>query len=623
MLKPILITILFSIFQFGAYSSIIDSLKEIYPTQPNAEKALTLCELCYQLAYSDTKEAIHYGKLGYEAAEKTEDKALKAQALNDWSIPYLVMGDYDSVFVLCNQSLEIRQELGDSVGVAKLLNKMANAQYERGNLDESLALNLRALDIFESNDLYGYSGRVLSNIGVIYEKSGLIEKALTNYQKAKEIALETDNQNAYYSALSSEAVCLSKSGNYIEADQKLNEALRFYIEEANTDMIAGVYQNLGFNARLNKNTKKGKHYYELAYTTYKNNNNESGLGIISCNLGQVYMDIGQLDSAEAYLAKGLELAKKNHSYYQLSDAYKGLMRLENLKGNFQIADEYFNLYEQQVDSIYNSETATAISEMIVKYDTEAKEKALVNERLANKNNQLLLILSGVIILILILSIILIQYRRKLYREKVKNEELQNLEKERGRIARDLHDNLGAELTLLTSKIDIEAFKNQETTLGQTLDEISEISKNANHQLRETIWSIHKSTISSQELLEKIKLYFDRIKNSASIELKVTNHSSTNSFSPAMGLNIFRICQEALNNAVKYADASIFSIELDTDRLEIMDNGNGFNLQTVRRGYGLNNMEERAKETEGKLTINSDNNGTQIILEFYKTTLDTI
>lgn len=615
MLKLTLITILFSAFQFGAFSSVVDSLKEIYPDQPNAEKALTLCELCYQLAYSDTKEAIHYGRLGYEAAEKTGDQALEAQALNDWSIPYLVMGDYDSVFVLCNQSLEIRQELGDSVGVAKLLNKMANAQYELGNLDESLALNLRALDIFESNDLKGFAGRVLSNIGVIYEKSGLFEKALINYRKAKEVALETDNSHAYYTALSSEAVCLSKLGNYAEADQKLNEALSYYIEEANTDMIAGVYQNLGFNARLNKDTQKGKRYYELAYTTYETNNNESGLGTISCNLGQVYMDLGQLDSAETYLNKGLELAKKNHSYYQLSDAYKGLMRLENLKGNFQIAEEYFDLYEQQVDSIYNSETATAISEMLVKYDTETKEKALINERLANKNNQLLLILSGVIILILILSIVLIQYRRKLYREKVKNEELQSLENERGRIARDLHDNLGAELTLITSKIDIEAYKNQETTLGQTLDDISEISKNANHQLRETIWSIHNSTISSQELLKKIKSYFDRIKNSASIELIVTNDSPNNSFSPAIGLNLFRISQEALNNAVKYANASNVSIKLNTNRLEIVDNGDGFNLQTVRRGYGLNNMAERAKETEGKLIIHSDKNGTQIILEF--------
>lgn len=587
----------------------------MYPNQSGEEKTLTLCELCYQLAYSDTKSAIYYGQMGYETAQETGDEALVAQALNDWSIPYLVRGDFDSVLVLCNQAVDIRQSLGDSVGVAKLLNKMANANYELGNLDECLTQNMRALEIFERNDLKGYAGRVLSNIGVVYEENGMFQDALVNYRKAKTVAQETKNLNAYYTALSSEAVCLSKLGEFDEADQKLNEALEFYESEGNVDMIGGVYQNLGFNARLMKDTEKGKYYYQKAYDTYKISNSEMGLALISCNLGQVYMDLGELDSAEKYLDQALTLAKKNGSYHQLSDVYSGLMRLENLRGNYQLAEDYFALYEQQVDSIYNSETNAAISEMKVKYDTEAKEKALTNERLANKNNQLFLILSGVVILILILFIALIQYRRKLYAEQVKNQELQNLENERGRIARDLHDNLGAELTLITSKVDIEAFKNQNSVLGNSLDEISEISKNANHQLRETIWSIHQSTISSADLMGKIRTYFDRIKNEDSITLELVNQAIDIDFSPAVGLNLFRISQEALNNTVKYANAHKVVVNLKATELIIQDDGSGFDVNGVRRGYGLNNMEERARELAGVFSIVSKSEGTTITVSY--------
>ena len=153
--------------------SIIDSLLSVYPTQTNSEKALTLAELCYQLAYDDTESAIKYGKLSFETAKQTNDQELIAQTLNDWSIPYLIKGDFDSVLVLSEKCLAIRTEIGDSVGIAKTLNKIANAQSELGQEEQSLKNNLKAIEIFNAQNLEHYSGRIYSNVASLYEGRGL------------------------------------------------------------------------------------------------------------------------------------------------------------------------------------------------------------------------------------------------------------------------------------------------------------------------------------------------------------------------------------------------------------------------------------------------------------------
>ena len=64
MIKSFYISSLFVFFSFWGWSGGVDSLKAVYPNQSEAEKALTLCELCYQLSFIDSREAIHYGRLG-------------------------------------------------------------------------------------------------------------------------------------------------------------------------------------------------------------------------------------------------------------------------------------------------------------------------------------------------------------------------------------------------------------------------------------------------------------------------------------------------------------------------------------------------------------------------------
>ncbi len=609
----LLFSILFSFIVLGQHQ--IDSLIKVFPKQGDLEQSKTLCELCYQLSFNDTEKSIYYGRLAYKAAVRSNDSSAIAQSLNDWSIPYLIDGNFDSVIVLSEQALNIRMAMGDSIGVAKSLNKIANAKYELGLMEEALTNNLRAVKIFEENDLEVYTGQILANIGNIYERNGMFEKAIENYKKGQHIAKINQNNGAYYIALGGEGSCLSKTGKYNEAEVLFLEALNYYKKEQNIDLMGVTYQALGLNARLQKNKLKGKFYYQKALEMYETNNSQIGIALVKVNLGQVFLDENQYDSAEIVLKEGLNLALESRSFFQLKHAYKGLTRLENLKGNYQKADDYFDLYVAHMDSLYNSETNHMISEMQVKYDTAAKTKALEYEQLQNKNNRLLLLLLLILTVILVLLIVLIRHRKKLQAERLKIEGLRHVENERSRIARDLHDNLGAELSLISSKIDIEAFKHDNTPVQEELNRISEISKNANHQLRETIWSIHKPDITLQELGNKIDDYTRRIFNGTSVTINIRISETPINLSPALALNLFRISQETINNTFKYAQAQKLNIILNGHEIRIEDDGTGFNIATVRRGYGLNNIEARVKELNGQLQLSSGESGTKLEVLF--------
>ena len=95
------------------------------------------------------------------------------------------------------------------------------------------------------------------------------------------------------------------------------------------------------------------------------------------------------------------------------------------------------------------------------------------------------------------------------------------------------------------------------------------------------------------------------------------------FTSIQGINIYRIIQEAINNAIKYSKSSNIEVNIlnvdDSIQIEIMDNGIGFDKNEIEFGNGLNNIEKRALELNGQLTIDSElDRGTSIkvVLELW-------
>ncbi len=187
-----------------------------------------------------------------------------------------------------------------------------------------------------------------------------------------------------------------------------------------------------------------------------------------------------------------------------------------------------------------------------------------------------------------------------------------LQEQRLRISRDLHDNIGSQLTFIISSIDNLKYvtKDADNVLKAKLSSISSFTSDTIFELRDTIWAMNKNTISSDDLHTRILSYIEKAKQASPNTTFKVDHSVEKMihFTSIIGVNLFRVMQEAINNAIKYAGASkIFvfaSVEKEQLKIEIKDNGKGFDINNITLGNGLSNIEKRMSEIGGKVFIDS-------------------
>jgi len=181
-----------------------------------------------------------------------------------------------------------------------------------------------------------------------------------------------------------------------------------------------------------------------------------------------------------------------------------------------------------------------------------------------------------------------------------------------RISRDLHDNIGSQLTFIISSIDNlkYGFDIKDGKLTQKLESIGSFASSTIDELRDTIWAMNKSEISFEDLQSRISNYIDKAHLSddkINFSFVVDeNVDLDRTFTSLEGMNIYRIIQETIHNSIKHGQATEIKVgvkqEEDNLQFEIMDNGIGFEPTKVETGNGLNNMKKRAHEIKAELSI---------------------
>jgi signal transduction histidine kinase len=271
------------------------------------------------------------------------------------------------------------------------------------------------------------------------------------------------------------------------------------------------------------------------------------------------------------------------------------------------------------DSLDKRNHSDSITQIFARYETDKKEKEiqLLNTQAAlNKtalSRQHLLMLLSVITLILavIMFIALTNHNRI-------NQQLKEV-KVRNQLAGDLHDEVGSSLSsiLLLSKM-ASAKSDGSTTNKGMLETIAGNTKEVIDRMNDIVWMMNPKYDEGENLREKLEQYISRVQETVSCTIQLNIHASVDTIKFPMEIRktLFLLCKEALNNAVKYAGATIINISLGRENNHIQfivsDNGKGFNSDTVTNGNGLGIMALRAKDCKGSFTVQSRvGGGTQI------------
>lgn len=201
--------------------------------------------------------------------------------------------------------------------------------------------------------------------------------------------------------------------------------------------------------------------------------------------------------------------------------------------------------------------------------------------------------------------------------------LETLEKERNRISRDLHDDLGQILS--SAKLKLEVFEYKSRIRDSQFNEAIELIGHAGKELRNIVHDLHPAEIERYGLTAAIELLIFQTQKLSGINVFLTKKQYKGSLSKKDELMIYRIVQEAIHNAVKHSKADMISVSLDEINnylsVIISDKGIGFDKENIKlnkeeiHGYGLLNMFQRAEMIGANLIINSEpEKGTEIIIK---------
>ena len=184
------------------------------------------------------------------------------------------------------------------------------------------------------------------------------------------------------------------------------------------------------------------------------------------------------------------------------------------------------------------------------------------------------------------------------------------EDERSRISRDLHDELGQQLTAL--RFAIQRAKSACEDGESNLEAVSDIAESIDKSLDFLAWELRPALLANAGLASAVRNYAAQWSHHSGVETEIiATGLSAARFAPNVETNLYRIVQEALNNTHKHANAGRMEILLEQTEggivLTIVDDGRGFNLKSKKnqlKGLGLTGMKERASLIGGTLEFQS-------------------
>jgi signal transduction histidine kinase len=596
----------------------LDSLERLIPKKTGKDKVLLLNDLTFYYYQTDTDKAIKFGEQSLELAKKINDKKLLANTYNDFSMPFITNGKNQKAIELNFKALEIRKQIKDSVGIMSSYIKLGTAYFELAKYAESQRFYNKAITYAKAlNDEVNLL-KIYQNSANVLEANGSTEQALVLHKDIQVLAKKLGEDGILIVSLGNTGSVYRKLKMYPESRKAYEEAEILIKKSGDEEQLALVYQGLGVLESDQKNKKEALQYYLKAYKIYENIGSGYSTAVVAGNIGNVYSSLGEFEKAEAYLKESLDELVTSRSYRQIANAYGNLAANEVKRGDYKNSVRYFELQIKYRDSVVLFQGSENQAEMFAKYQLEKKEREIAEHKaqIAEANFASLMLTSVLVLLALLFILAFLYFRgkRKQARKELlltkKEEKLlreKQLSEQKLEISRELHDNIGSQITYMISSMDNLTYVTPENDpVNSSIKNISEFGRETMNDLRSTIWAMNSQDGTLETLIHKLEDLRTRIPVQIEIHAAVDGNFELKATEM---LNVFRIVQEALQNSLKYADATKVEIFIDKSedklRFRITDNGKGFDLENTSSGNGLLNMKHRSSQMNASFEIVSE------------------
>ncbi|MBM4172267.1 MAG: hypothetical protein FJ214_10400 [Ignavibacteria bacterium] len=570
---------------------------------------------------------ILFGLLLLAKLNVAQDLKSKIDSVNSLTYEYIVSNTRQSIKVL-SENLQQAREIEYIEGEAKALSNLGLAYYLRGNYESSTESYLSAIRLYENIKDYNMLAETYGEYGYQLKRRDM-NKALLNMRLGISVAEKRNAEPIRKSKLYDNYGVLKEMKNELDsAEYFYKKALKIKNE---TNDLVGIPYSLNKMAGLKilrKNYSESLRYLKLSDAYRKKEEGDFGRAENQMLYAELYLRKGEIDSAISRYKSCLALSQKLGYSFLIQESYRNLAEIYKKKNEYYNAFSNFENFVIYKDSINNLEINSTIAQLEIDYETANKNKTIAeNSLLIKQKNQTLytLVAAGLFLVVAFVWFLRIQ---KLKNEKekkelelntllTKTEMVKRLSEEKLRLSRELHDNIGSQLTFVISSLDNITYQDKENPIAEKLEKLSMFGRETLGDLRNTIWAIKQEAGDTSQLIYRLnELIINLNANMVSPKIFLLNTIETPlRLTSSRLLNIYRIIQEAIQNAIKHSQASEIKIEFNPlgkgFAMNIKDNGKGFDLENAPGGNGLENMKARCEESFGQFYIESNSSGTEL------------
>jgi signal transduction histidine kinase len=629
--------LLLGVFLFQARAtSVSDSLlARLHTEQNDSLRCILFSDICFQLCYSYPDSALRYGRQALDIAFDLESTYLKGATYNRIGIVYDIMSDWDTSLLCYNQAAYYGILCSDTVTIASAYNNMGLIYWNKVQYDQAIDYYLRSLGLFEKIGKTKGVANTFNNISLIYWEQGELMTAIEYQYKSlalrKEIADDYGigasyvNLGMLYSEIDS--LHQSKVFLYDGIDVKLKHG-----DDAHGLAIA--YNDLALTLHALGQDDSAILCYQKAIELHLGNENDHGAASTYLNLGELYRARGEKMAAQKTLIMARDLEQKSGGSKTLVTIYHALAESFSSTGNHTEASRHYDLHIALKDSLYNVETYEKLLEVEKRYETEKKdreieelkniqaEKDLASAedqlKIATRNKWLAILGLGMMAIVFVSLYVLLRIRsgNELEKNRIlvesKEQSLRAIfeatEKERQRIAKDLHDGIGQQLSglkLAWSKVsgDLEAIQPEH---AKKLNQLTRILDESATELREISHQMMPRVLSEMGLIPALEDVLDKSLALGDIEYSFDYYNLDERLPQRIEITLFRVAQELLNNIIKHAGAKKVNVQLFRNQhhviLIIEDDGKGLGSNFRSEGHGFMNIKSRLDVVNGTFNL---------------------
>lgn len=565
----------------------IDSLETQIAASSGPDRIDALVKLGRLVLSTDPARTMALASTALVEAEAAGDSAGIGRALALRSVQQYFAGEYEAALAGYQRGLDASTAAGDAYTQALILNDMGTLEKKLGDLDEALELFEHGLSVARAASDSSQIANSMNNMGIVYDVRGELDRAMELFEASADIKERLGDLDGLTYNLDNMGMVSSRQGRYERAEAYFLRA-------------ADIRRDLG---------------------------DDRGHGIVLNNIGEMYLLRDDHDRALPYFERALEIAQAT-SYADFEQYIHGkISEVHTALGDYRTALEWFRSGTALKDSLFNEARNRQLTELQTEYETEQKEQtiALQEARIAAQQADLQrnYVLLGA--LVLLTGLIAVAYYLRKTREQLRireaemNASIASQERERRRIAQDLHDGLGQLITTARLHVHPDADAPRAPLPGTappaapgSRDGVSdEMLREMHREVRNIAFNLMPVTLVRNGLVQAVDELGRRAAESGSLCVKVQSHGFDRRSPEYWEIALYRIVQEWLSNVLQYASAEHVDIQITGHEDEIIlmveDDGIGLDVEKLRSssGSGWSNIQSRARQIDGVVHIDSN------------------